>query len=376
MTVRVASTTDTDAEVKDASQMELSETKDDPFGLTSAPSSGHAPDADTSDDATESEETPAVDATSKETDEVPLEDPVDDGDRLDATTEDEPEDSPVDETPTDPVQTAPAPRKRRRRGRSYKERASQLAREKAAETQRANALDLELQRLRSLAASQPPGSETPERTPVNAAPPEDVPVASPETTTPDAITASAKPLQENFETYDEFQEAIVDWKVSERLTHHEAQQRDRIERDRAQRAQEDLVAAHTARIDTFRSEHGDFDAVVTAGKDLPMTRPMQDAVLNSESGPAMMYHLCQNPEECDRIAAMNPILALKEMGRLEGRLEAAPPGPTSTTESITKAPRPIKPVGGGATASTIQPDQMSYQDYKRYREKQEAAEGR
>ena len=97
---------------------------------------------------------------------------------------------------------------------------------------------------------------------------------------------------------------------------------------------------------------------------------MQDTVLHSEHGPALMYHLCQNPEECDRIAQMHPLAAIKEMGRLEMQLEVAThPGPTHVAEPVTKAPRPIKPVGGGATASTVPLDQMSYQDFKRAREK-------
>ena len=364
MTIKVASTTATEADVQEASRVEVVTTTDDPFALTppSAAPVASSPETPSEPDDAQTEETETTVETAasepEESEDVP---------DIEASADEEEEADAVEATP-EPAPVAPT-RKRRRRGRSYKDRASQLAREKAAETQRANALDLELQRLRSLSAERP--SPVPERsvpTPVNG----DAPPTS--SAAPSETDAEAKPLQENFETYDEFQEAIVDWKVSERLTHHEAQQRDRIERDRVQRAQEALVAAHTARIATFRSAHGDFDAIVTAGKDLPMTRPMQDAVLNSESGPAMMYHLCQNPEECDRIAAMNPILALKEMGRLEGRLEVAVPGPTSTAESITKAPRPIKPVGGGATASTIPLDQMAYREYKRIRDKEELAD--
>ena len=81
-----------------------------------------------------------------------------------------------------------------------------------------------------------------------------------------------------------------------------------------------------------------------------------------------MYHLSQNPEECDRIAGLNPMMAIKEMGKLEARLEDASTGPSSSGFSVTKAPRPIKPVGGGATASTARLDDLPYQEYKRQRE--------
>ena len=233
-------------------------------------------------------------------------------------------------------------KKRRRRGRSYKDRASQLAREKASEKGRADALQAELSAIKAASAL--------------VAPP--TPPVKPE-----------PPSQDDFETYEEYQEALVDWKVTLRLTERDVVERERIERNSTVRAREKVVAAHEARIDTFRSGHADFDAVIAQGKDLPMTQPMQDSVLNSDMGPEVMYHLCRFPEECDRIAALSPMVAIREMGKLEARIEAAGTGPASSSTPLTNAPRPIKPVGGGATASTVPLDQMDYQSFRRARER-------
>ena len=270
----------------------------------------------------------------------------------------------TEEEPEDVAEAAPkeAPKKkRRRRGRSYKDRASQLAREKATESARADALADELSALQSRQNVPPP--------PTNADP-------IPE---PGAQDVTMRPDQSKFETYESFQEALVDWKVSQRLSAHEREQSARVEAEQKQQGRRNVVAAHTARIDAFRDENPDFDAVISKAKDLPVTPPMQDTVLHSEHGPALMYHLCQNPEECDRIAQMHPRDAIKEIGRLEAQLDVArsTTGPTPRAEPVTKAPRPIKPVGGGVTASTVPLDQMSYQDYKRARERQIAfAQGR
>lgn len=267
-------------------------------------------------------------------------------------------------------------KKRRRRGRSYKDRASQLAREKAIEKSRADSLQSELDKIRLAAKTgipEEPRTESEERKPeperrtdtVEVAPRYRQPEVSAEVAQP---PSAGRPNQDDFETYEQFQEALVDWKVNLRLTERDTVERDRIERTQRERAQEQLVAAHTARIDEFRSGHGDFDAVIENGKNLPMTRPMQDSVLNSDMGPAVMYHLCRFPEECDRIAAMAPMAAIREMGKLEARIEAAQTGPTSSATSMTSAPRPIKPVGGGATASTVPLEQMDYQSYRRARQ--------
>ena len=266
------------------------------------------------------------------------------------------------------------PKKRRRRGRSYKDRASQLAREKASEKSRADTLQAELDAIRAAAnVVRPP---TPPVKPIAPTPAgEDKVEVAPRYRQPDVSPnvapppSEGRPTQDDFETYEQFQEALVDWKVNLRLTERDASDRERIERESVNRAREKSVAAHTARIDAFRQEHDDFDAVVEQGKNLPMTAPMQDSVMNSNMGPAVMYHLCRFPEECDRIAALPPMVAIREMGKLEARIEAAQTGPVSSAASVTQAPRPIKPVGGGATASTVPLDQMDYQSYRRARQK-------
>lgn len=348
MTVTIASTTDTEQDVTAANVEANIEPKPVSAAAETTPENEEAgeevvtPDAESVDVASE-EETPDEKIASE------------------AVTEDVQAQDAEEKTEDTSEEIATAPKKRRRRGRSYKDRASQLAREKSIEAARANALERELQNLRQTQAAQPVEKPT---------------EAPRETDTQEAASTEAssdgRPDQDKFESYEEYQEALVDWKVSRRLETHQQEERERIARDQAQRAEQDLVAAHQARIDEFRSEHDDFDVVVERGRNLPMTRPMQDTVLNSDIGPAMMYHLCRNPEECDRIATMHPLAAIKELGKLEARLEVATSGPTRVADSVTKAPKPIKPVGGSAIASSTVPlDQMDYQDYRRVRDKQE-----
>jgi hypothetical protein len=346
MTVNIASTTDTEAQVVEALNAEAVTDE----GSTPATIQAEAPPPDDPDSA-------SADETVAAAPEIPSDEDVEGDDHQDG-------DKPYVEASTD--DDAPK-KKRRRRGRSYKDRASQLAREKAIEKSRADSLEAQLTAYQKDQAKAPVPAAP-------AAPKDSVTAATPDPAT--AAPADGRPSQEDFDSYDAFQEALVDWKVQTKITEHEAG-RERIERDRAQqRAQETLVATHSARIDSFRSEHEDFDAVVDQGKDLPITRPMQDAVLNSDVGPGLMYHLCQHPEECDRIAGMHPMMAIKEMGKLEARIEAAQTGPVSSAETVTRAPRPIKPVGGGATASTVPLDQLPYQEFKRMRERQLENQGR
>ena len=352
MTIKIASTTDTEAEITQAMQPEV-----DPADISSPQADG-VPSDDVAPESTEAVEAAAPDTEVVESDPAPVEE---------FEESEEENDTPVQVTASeDDVEAEPeaSKPKRRRRGRSYKDRASQLAREKALEKSRADSLEAELNSIRSESSRRP---SIPDQQPIET---QDFGQAPPKPTA--AETTDGRPKQEDFETYEEYQDATVEWKVNQKISDYEADQRVRIEREQAQRAQEEIVATHTARIDTFRSEHEDFDAVVEQGKDLPVTPPMRDAVLNSDSGPALMYHLCSNPDECDRIANMHPMAAIKEMGKLEARIEAArSTGPSSSAKPVTQAPPPIKPVGGGATASTVSLDQLHYQEFKRIRNKQE-----
>lgn len=73
-------------------------------------------------------------------------------------------------------------------------------------------------------------------------------------------------------------------------------------------------------------------------RDWVCSRTMADAIKTSEEGAAVAYHLAQNPEEARRIAALNPLAQVRELGKLEARL--APPTAASTTRSVSDAPPP------------------------------------
>jgi hypothetical protein len=361
MSVTISSTTDTPEEVQDA----IAQANEEPSSLVVESA---APETAPAEKTAELAETEPIEASSEsEPLEAAGEVATEDDEVVEAAEESE-EEQVAAPAEANEAEKAPKKKRGRRRGRSYKDRASQLAREKGVATARADALSQELEDLRrSMQAREvpPPQPVAPQAQERDQEVSQE---ASPETSS--EASPEGKPKEDDFETYAAFQESLVQWTVNQRLEASEAEQRERIARDQAHRAQQELVAAHHARIDGFREEHPDFDAIVNAGKDLPLTRPMQDAVLNSGAGPALMYYLCQNPEECDQLAQMHPMAAINEMGKLEARLETAQStGPVSTTKPLTRAPRPIKPVGGGVTMSSVPLDQMDYQDFKRAREK-------
>lgn len=173
-----------------------------------------------------------------------------------------------------------------------------------------------------------------------------------------APEAEAKPKQEAFASYEEYLEALTDWKLSERL---------QTERTRMhQESQAQTVAqGFDAQVKAAREKHADFDAVVY-NEDLRISETMRDAMIHTENGAALAYHLGQNPEEAARIANLPPMVQVMAMGRLQARLEAkAQPTPAAPVPS--NAPAPISPVKPSAPATTGLREDLPIGDWMRRR---------
>ena len=103
----------------------------------------------------------------------------------------------------------------------------------------------------------------------------------------------------------------------------------------------------------------DFEEVA-ADPDLPVTDAMTSAMLASDIGHQVQYHLGSHPEEAARISQLNPVQQVREMALLEASLLSPKPKPKKKT---TSAPEPIKPVGGKSAPKSIDEDNMDIGDY-------------
>ena len=139
---------------------------------------------------------------------------------------------------------------------------------------------------------------------------------------------------EQFETYEDYADALAERKAEELLARREA--------ERQQRA---LLEAYHDREETARDKYDDFE-MVAYNPDLPVTEAMAEAIQASEVGPDVLYHLGANPKEAARISRLRPILQAREIGKIEAQLGAAPP-----IKKTSNAPAPIAPVTARTTGS-------------------------
>lgn len=176
--------------------------------------------------------------------------------------------------------------------------------------------------------------------------------------------AKPKPKLEDFPSLEDYTEAVSDWKLDQR-EHSKAQA---AAKERAEKEAKELTESWQTRKADAQARHEDFDEVLEAVSDVKIPPALQRAILESEHGPEIAYTLAQDRKELARIAALSPLAAAREVGKLEAQLiaESAPKPKTKTSA----APAPIKPVGSTkSTATSKDPGEMSYREYRAWRDR-------
>lgn len=167
---------------------------------------------------------------------------------------------------------------------------------------------------------------------------------------PQSPTAPTKPKLDQFETVEAFDAAIEKWKDDS--VKYEASIA--VERDRQQRQyqaqQQELAKQQTEiasnwqkRVEKATPQIADLkDALNDAAQGLvPRNETMDGFILDSEYGPVILHHLWQNPDEAEKIAAMPPYKAVREMHNLELRVANQVKGINPKSSTVTP-PRTVR----------------------------------
>lgn len=197
---------------------------------------------------------------------------------------------------------------------------------------------------------------------------------------------AAKPQVADFTSYDDYVEALSDWKSEQKAAALRAEFKAETAaalKARDEKAQQGTVeqqwqqAQTTAseRRATFAASTPDFDPLMASIADDPQYAMSEDMLVHltmSDVGPQLAYELAKMDAKDFRAIADLPLRPmLVKLGRLESTIlsrQAAAPstGPSAVAPSKLPPPPP-KPVGGGGSASTKPLDQAGYEEYKRRR---------
>ncbi|HUN80994.1 MAG TPA: hypothetical protein VMV81_05725 [Phycisphaerae bacterium] len=186
------------------------------------------------------------------------------------------------------------------------------------------------------------------------------------------------PERNSFQSDEEYANALIDWKVDQRLKAREAERAQKEEEERQQRVAQTAkqrIAKALELVPDFREVTEAADLAVPAH----IAGYMQESDLFAELG----YHLAKHPEELEKLQKMPPAKSLVELGKIESRLkpfesakaeskavadgkEETPPAPSTITAKAPSRPSaPITPISAGSAVQVEKPDsELTYAEAK------------
>lgn len=172
-----------------------------------------------------------------------------------------------------------------------------------------------------------------------------------------------KPHPDSFDSQQEYVEALTEWKLEQKLSEQKAKDKE-VETKTAAQKQFD---EHTKRVQEFAKKQEDFLEAIEDIDDIRLSMTVEDVIVGSENGPELMYELAKNRKELERICALPPIAAARELGKIEARLQKSS---SDEPKKITKTPAPLKPISSKSSAAGKSLEDADYEDFKRMRHEQ------
>ncbi len=158
------------------------------------------------------------------------------------------------------------------------------------------------------------------------------------------VDLGEEPKPEQFSDMFEYAKALAEYTADKKLAERDQEERNR----KAAAEQEAKFKAWADRVNAAKSEFPDFDDMVQSS-DVRVSDPVRDAIMESDHGPRILYHLAENTELAKKLAEMSAVSAVREIGKIEARFErdskaSAPEAKAVVAKS--KAPAPISPLRG------------------------------
>jgi hypothetical protein len=163
--------------------------------------------------------------------------------------------------------------------------------------------------------------------------------------TPVQSSVYEKPQPHQFTDAFEYAEALSEWSAEQALLNRDKQEAERKANDERQKMLNDWQK----RLDVAKSDLPDYEDMV-ASSDVQVSDAVRDAILESDVGPRILYHLAENPEIAEKLNAGSMISALRQIGKLEAQFEKkeTPVAESKPSVARSKAPAPINPIKGSS----------------------------
>jgi len=194
---------------------------------------------------------------------------------------------------------------------------------------------------------------------------------------PKPVEENVKPQPSQFNDAFEYAEALAEWSAEQAILNREKAEAERKEQETRQK----LAESWKQREATIKADLPDYDEMIASAADVTVSDVVRDAIIESDVGPRILYHLAENPELVETLNSSSPIKALREIGKLEAKFEVSETSKEAKTEAETKpsiarskAPAPISPIKTSSAVADVgvNADGEFHGTYQQWRESRKA----
>ena len=179
---------------------------------------------------------------------------------------------------------------------------------------------------------------------------------------PQVQTDNSKPRQSDFVSFDDYIEALADWKTEQKFVQREQEAQAR----EAQKAADVVRQAFHKSMQEAKAENPDFDEIL-ARSDVTVSDEVRDAIVESgELGPKILLHLAKNPDDAAKVQGVSDRKALIALGVIAASLGKETP---KVVPAVKRASSPITPLRSPAASPDLPIDEKgeftgTYQQFK------------
>lgn len=160
-----------------------------------------------------------------------------------------------------------------------------------------------------------------------------------------------EPRADQFTDAFEYAKALAEWSAEKALYDRDQQEANRkIEEERQK-----VIKSWSEKLEKAKPNLPDFDDVVDSTQ-VVVSNEVRDAIIESDVGPEILYHLASlDGEEAEKFQALPVAKALREIGKLEARFEKQEAAQEEAVRSKpvvqkSKAPAPLSPIKATGSA--------------------------
>lgn len=145
---------------------------------------------------------------------------------------------------------------------------------------------------------------------------------------------------------------------------------------RSKEAQERISKEYNSKLEAFKKVQPDFDEVISDFAenygDFRASPAVIEALMTSDYGPNVLYEILNDHAEYERLAKLSDLAIIREIGKIEARIQSKKESATSNSLKASKAPAPVSPLGKGSTPVTksLSDPNISFAEYEKIRMQQ------